>query len=341
MTLRSAVFAATLVALPFAANAQPIDGLYVGTGVGANFMQDQRVVSAFGIPLNGVGLKTDVGVAALASIGWGFGNGLRAELEFNYRYNPYRGVTGPGGSANVSGKEQKYGPMVNVLYDFNGISPAFVPYIGAGVGYQAINENVSVGGGGGSISQTKGSFAYQGIVGAAFPLPSVDPRLAITAEYRFLGTTSNRNYNGIVLGNDNNHSLLLGIRYAFGAPAAAVVVTQPPVVAPARSYLVFFDWDRSNLTDRARGIIRDAAANSTKVAYTKIDVNGNADTSGSHVYNQGLSMRRAVAVANELVKDGVPKAAISITASGDTHLLVPTGPGVREPQNRRVEIVIR
>ena len=109
----------------------------------------------------------------------------------------------------------------------------------------------------------------------------------------------------------------------------------------SRSYLVFFDWDKSNLTDRARGIIRDAAANSAKVAYTKIDVNGNADTSGSHVYNQGLSMRRAVAVAAELVKDGVPKAAIAITASGDTHLLVPTGPGVREPQNRRVEIVIR
>ena len=333
MTLRSAVFAATLVALPFAANAQPIDGLYVGTGVGANFMQDQRIVSFGGIPLNGVGLKTDVGVAALASIGWGFGNGLRAELEFNYRYNAFRGV---------SGKEQKYGPMVNVLYDFNGISPAFVPYIGAGVGYQAINENVSVGGGGGSISQTKGSFAYQGIVGAAFPLPSVDPGLAITAEYRFLGTTSNRNYNGIVLGNDNNHSLMLGIRYAFGATATTTTVeTHAPVQAPARSYLVFFDWDKSNLTDRARGIIRDAAANSAKVAYTKIDVNGNADTSGSHVYNQGLSMRRAVSVAAELVKDGVPKNAIAITASGDTHLLVPTGPGVREPQNRRVEIVIR
>ena len=77
------------------------------------------------------------------------------------------------------------------------------------------------------------------------------------------------------------------------------------------------------------------------MAYTKIDVNGNADTSGTHAYNQALSMRRAEAVAGELVKDGVPKAAIAITASGDTHLLVPTGPGVREPQNRRVEINIR
>ena len=57
--------------------------------------------------------------------------------------------------------------------------------------------------------------------------------------------------------------------------------------------------------------------------------------------NQGLSVRRAQAVANELVRDGVPKDVISIQGFGDTHLLVPTGPGVREPQNRRVEIIIR
>jgi len=54
---------------------------------------------------------------------------------------------------------------------------------------------------------------------------------------------------------------------------------------------------------------------------------------------QGLSERRARTVAAELVRDGVPQNAISMHAYGDTKLLVPTGPGVREPQNRRVEIV--
>ena len=319
MTLRSALLAATMVALPLAANAQPIDGLYIGGGAGVNFMQQEHFKSTF---FGGTAtVNPRAGFVGVLSLGWGFGNGFRTEIEGNYRYNSATG-----------GNEQKYGAMGNVLYDFNGLSPMVVPYIGGGIGYQA--ERLS------GVNQTKGSFAYQAIGGFAFPVASA-PGLAITAEYRFLGLTGNRTYGTIQSTDNYNHSLLLGIRYAFGAPAAAVVVTQPPVVAPARSYLVFFDWDKSNLTDRARGIIRDAAANSTKVAYTKIDVNGNADTSGSHVYNQGLSMRRAVAVANELVKDGVPKAAISITASGDTHLLVPTGPGVREPQNRRVEIVIR
>ena len=46
-------------------------------------------------------------------------------------------------------------------------------------------------------------------------------------------------------------------------------------------------------------------------------------------------------MAGELVKDGVPKSAIVIQGFGESHPLVPTGPNVREPQNRRVEIIIR
>jgi OmpA-OmpF porin, OOP family len=114
-----------------------------------------------------------------------------------------------------------------------------------------------------------------------------------------------------------------------------------PAPAPARSYLVFFDWDKATLTDRARQIIKEAADNSTRVRYTRIEVNGYTDTSGTKQYNQGLSIRRARAVQAELVKDGVPESAITIQGFGDTNLLVPTGPGVREPQNRRVEIIVR
>jgi outer membrane protein OmpA-like peptidoglycan-associated protein len=77
------------------------------------------------------------------------------------------------------------------------------------------------------------------------------------------------------------------------------------------------------------------------VQYTQIEVNGYTDTSGTPKYNEGLSIRRAKTVAAELVKDGVPSSAIAIQGFGETHLLVPTGPGVREPQNRRVEIIIK
>jgi outer membrane protein OmpA-like peptidoglycan-associated protein len=133
----------------------------------------------------------------------------------------------------------------------------------------------------------------------------------------------------------------VGVRYTFGAPPPPPAPALAPAPAAARSYLVFFDWDKATLTDRARQIIREASDNSTKVQYTRIEVNGYTDTSGTPKYNQGLSIRRAQAVQSELIKDGVPANAITIQGFGDTHLLVPTGPGVREPQNRRVEIVIQ
>ena len=70
-------------------------------------------------------------------------------------------------------------------------------------------------------------------------------------------------------------------------------------------------------------------------------MNGYTDTSGAPRVKQGLSMRRAEAVAAELARDGVARQPTTIQGFGATHLKVPTGPGVREPQNERVGILIR
>ncbi|HXT81067.1 MAG TPA: OmpA family protein [Acetobacteraceae bacterium] len=358
MKLRSALLAATVLAVPFAAKAQPVTGLYVGAGVGVNLMQDESADltttgGTFGAGRTGSGkFGTQVGPAAVVSVGWGFGNGLRAEIEGNWRYNNLSGSNIPG--VGVGGDEQKFGGMVNVLYDFVGLTSMVQPYVGLGAGYVGVQEqgfNLSAGGATAHFpTTTKGGFAYQAILGVAVPL---DPKLALTAEYRFMGVAGHRSYSALGTGgttfsgnlnNNFNHAFLIGVRYNFGQPEAAPVAPAPaavPAAAAARSYLVFFDWDKATLTDRARQIISEAASNSTKVQYTRIEVNGYTDTSGTPRYNQGLSVRRAQAVAAELVKDGVPKTAISIQGFGETHLLVPTGPGVREPQNRRVEIIIK
>jgi outer membrane protein OmpA-like peptidoglycan-associated protein len=115
----------------------------------------------------------------------------------------------------------------------------------------------------------------------------------------------------------------------------------PPPAAISKNYLVFFDWDRADLSARAKQIIAEAAANSKTAAVTKIAVNGYTDLSGSASYNEGLSVRRAKAVAAELVKDGVPAGAITAKGFGENNPLVPTAKGVREPQNRRVEILFQ
>jgi len=124
-------------------------------------------------------------------------------------------------------------------------------------------------------------------------------------------------------------------------PMAQTVPAAMPTPASAQTYLVFFDWDKANLTPRADAIIAQAAAGSQSKAVTTIGVSGYTDTSGTADYNQGLSERRAEAVAAQLVSDGVSRSEIEIHAYGETHLLVPTGPAVREPQNRRVEIILQ
>jgi outer membrane protein OmpA-like peptidoglycan-associated protein len=121
-----------------------------------------------------------------------------------------------------------------------------------------------------------------------------------------------------------------------------VVAAAPAVApAPARTYLVFFDFDRADLTDRARQIIADAARASTAVQTTRIEIAGHADRAGTPQYNQRLSERRAAAVASELERQGVPRSAMVVQAFGESRPLVQTADGVREPQNRRVEIVLR
>lgn len=115
----------------------------------------------------------------------------------------------------------------------------------------------------------------------------------------------------------------------------------PAMAGAPDTYLVFFDWNKSDLTPEALGIIRTAAANAKKSAGAKIEVTGYADTSGPTDYNLKLSKRRAAAVKAELVKQGIASKNITTLGKGETELLVPTPDGVREPQNRRAKIIIQ
>ncbi len=128
------------------------------------------------------------------------------------------------------------------------------------------------------------------------------------------------------------------------ATPTAEAFTPPPVQAPmkattARSYMVFFDFNKSDLTSQAVSIVDQAAANAGPAKVTQLVVTGHTDTVGSDAYNMRLSRRRAESVAAELEKKGIPSSEIEIVAKGKKDLLVPTADGVREPQNRRVQIV--
>ena len=364
MSLKKVLLAATVLALPVAAQAQPVNGLYIAGGAGANYRFTSTATDS------GVTAKaktTDVGALGLASIGWGFGNGLRAELEGNFRSNDVkRIVVGPLTSTQQGGYLRTYGAMINAFYDINLGGPV-TPYVGAGVGYgwndwNRVRGSVTSGANSATatVNSVGGALAYQGIVGVSYSLASMVPGLSLTAEARYYGTmepslhgVATARVNGVtssatgsIKPSNDNVSGLIGFRYAFGAPAPMAPAAAPapaPAAAPgvARTYLVFFDWDRADLTARAREIIKEAATNAQRANVTRIEVAGHADRSGDAAYNQRLSQRRAEAGAAQLVRDGGARGAISVQAFGESRPLVPTADNVREPQNRRVEIVLR
>ena len=366
MQMRNLLLAATVLAAPAAAFAQPVDGLYVGGGLGYNYLQEQKIKSltipgVASVPGGSSKFRSDGGFVGLASVGYGFGNGFRVEIEGSYRTT--RQNLRRGGTTSGHAEDQTYGGFLNGFFDFDVGSPYIFPYLGVGVGYQQSDKrgfrfsDSATGLSSSFNDNSQGGLAAQGIAGAAFPIPGA-PGLSVTAEYRFMAVVDELDYKGKLFGTGGpgipisakldhqyNHAGLLGVRYAFNAapppPPAAPVPEAAPAAQPARTYLVFFDWDRADLTARARQIIAEAAQNVTRVQVTRIEVSGHADLSGTPKYNQGLSLRRANNVAAELVRLGVARSQIDIMAFGDSRPLVQTARGVREPQNRRVEIVLK
>ncbi len=363
----------------------PINGPYVNLGVGYNYLESVNV-SKIGVGynneqfnLNDRNVNYGSGFTTMFGPGWGFGNGLRLELDGSYSYNSVNQNGGgractndcpPGSLQQRNGNESKIGMLVNVAYDFwDLIAPGISPFLAAGVGFQDIEQHSIdiVGTLPNFVPATPFSvvgnnsrqlvFAYDVEAGIRFSLASIDPGLSAYAEYQFLGTSGSRNYGltfhtanvarpvTATLGNEANHSFIVGVAYAFWAPPpppppAPPPPPPPPAVQESRTYLVFFDWDRADLTDRARQIVAEAAQASQHVQTTRIEVNGYTDLSGTAAYNLKLSVRRAKTVQAELVRDGVPENEIEIHGFGESNPLVPTAQGVREPQNRRVEIIL-
>jgi outer membrane protein OmpA-like peptidoglycan-associated protein len=219
-----------------------------------------------------------------------------------------------------------------------------------GIGGAAVNGNLNGPVIGYRSKTSDVVFAYQAIAGVRY---MINPVLAFDLDYRYRGS-SDATYHaraftlgGVTFpartytGSANTNNVVASLTYLFGAaPPPPMAAPMPPAPPPqgARVFLVFFDWSKDTVTPEGMAIIQQAADAFRSGAPVQIQVTGYTDRSGSPGFNQRLSERRAANVAKALAGMGVPQNQMMVSGRGENDNRVPTADGVRDPQNRRVEI---
>ncbi len=263
------------------------------------------------------------------AVGRRFDNGFRADGELASRSNDAN--LGPSSQAQVRATSA----MINGFYDFMRDGPV-QPFVGIGVGFVKVDAN----------GEDDTSLAWQAMAGLAIPLRE---RLKLDIGYRHF-EADELEYSALP-GSYEHDAVTLGLRYEFAGPAPAPVAAAPapapeptpippPAPCPTSQFVVYFEWDRSNLNPAAAATIDQAVARARQCNINAVVVVGHTDTSGSNAYNMGLSQRRAAVVRDALVSRGMAASLMSTQSRGESELAQPTRDGVREPLNRRTAVTI-
>ena len=323
--------------------------LYVEGQFGPMLVQDIDFdIGAIGSGATNTGATLDskYGFDGGGIVGYDFGS-FRVEAEASYRRANAETITSDNYTFDVSWRSSVRSFMVNGLADF-GLDDGLQGFAGGGVGVGRVRYRLP-----GLIDDVDNRFAWQLLAGVRVPVTN---NIDIGLRYRFFNVNNTRFIDTTgdqVRANWRSHSLLGTVAFNFGGrveevlpppppppPMEPLPPPPPPPVAMCNKgpYIVFFDWDRSDITAEAATILESAVGAYGSCDRVPVMVAGYTDRSGSPAYNQGLSERRAGSVRGYLSTHGVPDTAISTQGFGESNNRVPTSDGVRELQNRRVEI---
>jgi len=345
---------------------------YVGVEGGAMIVEDIHfdITSGTTKTVDAATAGHDYGYDVGGNVGYDFGM-FRIEAEVSYKgaaldtwrsslRTPLVGSTlgapaayygGPGG------KTTALSFMLNGMLDF-GDDDGLQGFVGGGVGVARVKaEKYALSQAGSFLDDSDTVFAWQAIAGIRAPITD---RIDATLKYRFFNADNVKLVDVVgrtVEGRFRSHSLLGGVTFNFGEPPAPppapvpepvappppapepVAPPPPPVCSPG-PFIVFFEWDKSDITPEAASILDNAVAQYANCGNANVMLAGYTDRSGTPKYNIGLSQRRADAVKAYMVAHSIPDGVITEQAWGEdpSRLRVQTADGVREVQNRRVEI---
>jgi outer membrane protein OmpA-like peptidoglycan-associated protein len=345
-TMKSMLLASVAVAM-FAGSAEAVHfhGWYVGLEGGINRIDDLDQVTAFSTIGGGTSRRDSEsqfndGWAVLATAGYAFDNNWRLEAEGGYRSNDLDIAIASTHLVTHSGDMNEYSLMANLLYDLQITHSASVS-LGFGLGGDNAHYKLD-----GAADDSTWAFAYQAIAGLNV---NIAPQWDLFANFRYMRVVGPSFGGGLppalsvdVDGDIQKETLTVGLRYDLerdpepvAPPPAPAPMAPPP---PVKHFIVFFGFNKCNITAEADSVLSEAAAAAKANGSASVTIVGHTDTSGSTAYNQKLSECRANAAKSNLVGKGVPEGAISASGKGETELMVQTGDGVKEPQNRRATI---
>ncbi|MDR3525688.1 MAG: OmpA family protein [Rhizomicrobium sp.] len=322
-------------------------GWYVGLGAGYSMPQAVTFPTVASVNANGVPVLADEAQfkntwRGIATVGYAWNDHFRFEAEGGYT-DPklsslgLRGLKTPISSAD----DREFTAMGNLLYDLP-ISERWYLTVGGGGGWNWTDLYL------GSSKIKSAGLTWQGIAGITYKLSRTTD---LQFDYRYIKTSGLENFDSGHKVNVASNNAMLSLRWYFDQPDAtpmpqppAVVSAPPPpppmpvMAPPMTTYIVFFDFNKANLTEAAQAVVVEAVKVSKTNGFVKVQIVGHTDTVGSDKYNMALSLQRAAAVKDEMVREGLDGNSIGVDGKGFHDPLVPTGPGVREPQNRRAVI---
>lgn len=366
--MRALVLSLCLAGIAAPAIADDDDYYYAGLQLGLTDALDE---SLEGLAPGTLDIETQKKLGIVGGLYFGRNiNKWRYELEYALRTNNIKtvDVTDPGrlalatGSRSADGSQQSDSLMANAHYNFADFD-GWKAYAGLGIGMSLVQldrvsaDNILI------ADSRNWEPAGQAMVQLTKAIGGIELGLGV----RHFRTLTGK-FGTEALGARHrfaNNEVFARVSWKFGekarpAPKAVAPAPKPtpaPVVKPAPAptpapapepkpvtvpgpFMVFFDFDKTVLTADARSIIERAAKAFKQVGAARIAASGHADRAGTEKYNEGLAQRRAQVVRGALIAEGVPANKINIRSFGETSPLVATNDGVREWQNRRVEIVL-